>query len=215
MAYRRTAHVQARLDAQRAGIVSAATALVAEAGYPAASIARVAARAAIAPGTVYNHFAGGKADLLAEVFRVVVGREVDAVRAASSVRAPAAARVTAVIETFSGRALKNPRLAYALLVEPVDPRVDELRLRFRRAFTDVVAAAICDGVESGELPPQNAQVVAAALVGAIGEALVRPLARVGGADTSADTPAEPDPDAVPSVITFAIRAIGASDAVDT
>ncbi|MCW3000347.1 MAG: ArcR family transcription regulator, partial [Solirubrobacterales bacterium] len=48
----------------------------------------------------------------------------------------------------------------------------------------------------GQLPPQNATVVAAALVGAIGEALVGPLA----------TGAE-DPDTVPTLIAFAHRAI--------
>ena len=52
----------------------------------------------------------------------------------------------------------------------------------------------------GDLPPQNASVVAAALVGAIGEALVGPLAI--GAE---------DPDTVPTLIEFATRALGAAD----
>ena len=34
---------------------------------------------------------------------------------------------------------------------------------------------IADGVESGELPPQDPELSAAALVGAIGEALVGPV----------------------------------------
>ncbi len=212
MAYRRTPHIQARMDAQRAGIVTATVRLVSESGYAAVSIARVAERAGVAPGTVYNHFSGGKADLLAEVFQLVAGREVDAVRSASTADGSAADRVTAVVETFAGRALKNPRLAYALLAEPVDPRVDELRLQFREAFTAVVADAVETGVRDGELPPQNAQVVAAALVGAIAEALVRPLAPSGDAPLAE---LDPGSDAVPTVITFAIRAIGAPDAVHT
>ena len=199
MPYRRTPQVQARLDAQRARIVQATAELVAESGYAGASIARVAERAGVAQGTVYNHFSG-KADLLAEIFRVVVGREVEAVRTATARGGSATERVTAVVETFAGRALKNPRLAYALLAEPVDAKVDELRLLFRQGFTDVVAEAVAAGVRDGELPPQNAEVVASALVGAIGEVLVGPLADEAS-----------DPDIVPTVITFAIRGIGATD----
>jgi AcrR family transcriptional regulator len=196
MAYRRTPQIQARLDAQRAAILTAAAELLAEQGYAACSMAGVAARAGIAAGTVYKHFAN-KAELVAELFRSVVTREVDAVRAAADSAHTATDRTTAVIETFAGRALKSPRRAYALLAEPVDPVVDELRLDFRHAFRDVIAEAIDRGVQSGELPPQNASVVAAALVGAIGEALVGPLA----AGTE-------DADTVPTLIEFAHRAVG-------
>jgi AcrR family transcriptional regulator len=197
MAYRRTPAVQARLDRQRAAVVHAAAELLAEQGYAACSVAAVAARAGIASGTVYRHF-DSKADLVAEVFRDVVGREVAAVRDAVASEHDVVGRIAAVVETFAGRALKSPRLAYALLTEPVDPAVDELRLEFRIAFRDIAAQAIADGVRSGDVPPQNAEVVAAALVGAIGEALAGPLA--SGVD---------DADTIPTLIQFAARAIGA------
>jgi AcrR family transcriptional regulator len=200
MAYRRTEQVQARLDAQRARIVAAATHRLAEHGYAGCSVAAVARTAGVASGTVYNHVAG-KAELVAEVFRAVCGREVDAVRAVVEPATDSAARVTALVETFAGRALKSPRLAYALLVEPVDPIVDELRLQFRVAFRDIAAGAIDAGVAAGELPAQDAAVVAAALVGAIGEALAGPLS------------GRPDPAVVPTLVTFALRSIGVRDAV--
>src|SRR3954470_20456 len=135
MAYRRTEHVQARLDAQRMRIIDAATELLADRGYAGCSIAAVSARAGVSTGTVYNHFAG-KSELVAEVFRTVVTREVDAVRTAVDLGASSAERTIALVETFAGRALKSPRLAYALLAEPVDPAVDALRLEFRVAFRD-------------------------------------------------------------------------------
>jgi AcrR family transcriptional regulator len=109
-----------------------------------------------------------------------------------------------VLETFARRALKSPRRAYVLLVEPVDPVIDELRLEFRRAFRDVITDAIERGVATGELPPQNASVVAAALVGALGEALIGPLA----------TGTE-DPDTLPTLIRFTLRAIGGHPDADT
>ena len=207
MAYRRTPAVQARLDGQRAALVAAAADLLADRGYAACSVAAVAQRAGIAAGTVYKHF-DSKAELVAEVFRTVVSREVAAVRAAVASERDVDARISAVVTTFAGRALKSPRLAYALLTEPVDPVVDELRLEFRIAFRDIVATAIADGVRDGVLPPQNPQVVAAALVGAIGEALGGPLHT--GEGSSAD-----DVDTVPTLIRFTHRAIGAPDPVAT
>jgi AcrR family transcriptional regulator len=196
MVYRRTADVQARLDGQRQSLVVAATAQLGEHGYGGCSVAAVARRAGVASGTVYNHFSS-KTELVTEVFRTVVGREVDAVVAAVEREPDAATRIVALVETFATRALKSPRLAYALLVEPVDPAVDELRLQFRTAFRDLAAEVVAAGVRSGELPPQSPGVVAAALIGAIGEALVGPLS------------GNPDPSAVPALVHFALRAIGA------
>lgn len=195
--YRRTPAIQARLDAQRRAIVTAAGVLLAERGYAACSVAAVADRAGVASGTVYRHFEG-KSELIAELFTAVVGREVEAVRGAVAAATGAAAQTAAVIETFAGRALKAPRLAYALLVEPVDPAVDALRLEFRTAFRDVIGRVVIDGIARGELPGQDSAVVAAALVGAIGEALVGPLAAGSGG-----------PSTVRSLIEFATRALGA------
>ena len=192
--------MQARLDAQRARLIAAATHQLAEQGYAGCSVAAVAQRAGVASGTVYNHF-DGKADLVAEVFRTLVSREVDAVRGAVAAAHDVPSRVAAFVETFARRALKAPRLAYALLAEPVDPAIDVLRLEFRVAFRDIAAAAIADGVSSGQLPAQDADVVAAALVGAIGEALVGPLSD------------RPDPAVVATLVSFALRSLGVRHAV--
>lgn len=202
MPYRRTPAVQARLDAQRAAIVEAGLGLLAEHGYAGCTMAAVAGRAGIATGSVYRHFAG-KAELSVELFRTVVGREVAAVSeaAAHPSHRTAAERVVAVIETFASRALKAPRLAYALLAEPVDPAVDTERLVFRRAFRDVFAERIATGVRGGELPPQDAVLTASALVGAGAEALTGPL-----------TAGSPGPDTVPALVTFTLRALGVPDA---
>lgn len=196
--------MQARLDGQRAGIVAAAVELLAEYGYAGCSMAAVAARAGIATGTVYKHFPG-KADLAVELFRTVVGREVRAVEEAMLLPGGSATeRMVAFVETFAGRALKSPRLAYALLAEPVDPAVEAQRLVFRRTFRDAAAKQIAEGVRTGALPPQDPETAAAALIGAVGEVLVGPLAD-----------GRPHPDVVPTLVTFALRALGGSDARDT
>ncbi|MFI5606663.1 TetR/AcrR family transcriptional regulator [Amycolatopsis sp. NPDC051903] len=196
MPYRRTPKVQERLDALRDAIVAAAVEQLAEHGYAGCSVAAVAERAGVAVGTVYRHFPT-KAELVVRVFRQVVTREVEAVRAASAQPGEPAERVAAVFETFAARALKAPRLAYALLAEPVDALIDAERLEFRRAFRDVVAEHVAAGVRAGALPPQDAVLTAAALVGAAAEVLIGPL-------TSGDV------SDVGELRTFVVRALGGS-----
>jgi AcrR family transcriptional regulator len=196
MPYRPTERTEARRAAARDRIVRAALALVALGGYREAQVAAVAKRAGVATGTVYRHFPS-KADLLTEVFRVASQHEVDAVAAATAGESTAAERIAAATETFVRRALRGRRLAWALLAEPVDPAVEAERLHFRRAYAEVFATAIGDGVTRGELPEQDAAFTATALVGAIGESLVGPLSPAAGAA---------DADAlVAALITFALR----------
>jgi AcrR family transcriptional regulator len=196
--YRPSARTEARRTAARERIVRAATELVAHGGYREAQVAAVAQRAGVATGTVYRHFPS-KADLLTEVFRVASQREVDAVAEATAASGTAAQRTTAAVETFARRALRGRRLAWALLAEPVDPAVEAERLQFRRAYAEVFARAIRDGIAAGELPAQDADLAATALVGAIGEALVGPLS---------PTAADGDHDAlVAGLTTFCLRAI--------
>ena len=177
MAYRPTERTRARTRATRERIVVAALDQVAEAGYSSASVQAVAGRAGVAVGTVYRHFPS-KAGLSAEVFRRAAQPELDVV---SEVMADdgrdAAERIAAGAEAFCRRALAAPVLAYAQIAEPVDPAVESERLRLRRGYRDVFAGALRAGVAAGELRPHDSPTVAAALVGALGEALVGPLSR--------------------------------------
>ncbi|WP_380284951.1 TetR/AcrR family transcriptional regulator [Kitasatospora purpeofusca] len=208
MAYRRTPAVQARLDAQREAVLQAAVGLLAERGYGGCSMAAVAERAGIATGSMYRHFAS-KAELSVELFRRVVTREVAAVHEAVARHDTPRERIAAVVETFAARALRAPRLAHALLVEPAESAVDAERLVFRRTFRDVLAAEIAAALAAGELPPQDPQLTAAAIVGATAEALTGPLA-------AAPRPApRTTPDAVvPALVTFTLRSLGGRDDSD-
>ncbi|WP_139978052.1 TetR/AcrR family transcriptional regulator [Nocardioides litoris] len=201
MPYRRTAAVQERLDATRTAIVEAAHTLVAERGYAGCSVALVAAAAGVATGTVYRHFPD-KGALFAEVFRAATQREVDAVAAAAAGPGTVAERVEACVTTFARRAFRAPRLAWALIAEPVDPQVEAERLAYRAAYRDIFARLVADAVAAGELPPQDPQVSAAGVVGAMAEALVVPL-HVG--DDMGRAPVG----TVPALSAFVVRSLGA------
>jgi AcrR family transcriptional regulator len=199
MPYRPTERTEAARNATRERIVDAAHGLIARGGYREAQVAAVAAAAGAATGTVYRHF-GSKAELFAEVFRRASQREVDATRAAGQAAGPRAAdRLASAVEAFARRALRGRRLAWALLAEPVDPAVEVERLAFRRAYGAVFADLLRDGVASRELAPQNVELTAAALVGALGEALVGPLSPVA-ADVDADA-------LVADLVAFCLRSV--------
>jgi AcrR family transcriptional regulator len=175
MPYRPTPRTEARRAAVREQIVSAARDQVAEGGYASAGVQAVAARAGVATGTVYRHFES-KADLFAEVFRRSSQPELDLVaHTTANGELSASERIGSAAEAFARRALAAPRLAYALIAEPVDPLVEAERLAFRRGYRDAFAGALREGVAGGELRELDADVVAAALVGALAESLVGPL----------------------------------------
>jgi AcrR family transcriptional regulator len=147
-----------------------------------------------------------KEDLFVEVFRAVCSGEERAMRAASAemATAGAAARLEEVLATFAERALSNPRLAWALIAEPVDPLVDAERLAYRERYAAVIAEGLRAGIAAGELPDQNVELTAAALVGGCGEALVGPLSPVASGSRPSDD------QVVAALRTFVRRSVGAA-----
>ena len=66
-------------------------------------------------------------------------------------------------------------MAWSLIAEPVDPKVEVERLKFRRAYAELFERAIEEGMAEGSLPQQQAAQSSTCLVGAIAESLVGPL----------------------------------------
>ena len=189
------------LASTRERLLRAARDVVEEGGYSAATVLAVAERAGVAAGTLYRHFSS-KEEMLVELFRAVCDREVAAMEATAAAMPDAASdadRIEAVLGTFAERALSRPRLAWALIAEPVDPAVDAERLAYRARYAELIAGALRDAITAGELPVQDVAVTAAALVGGCGEALVGPLAAE-----------QPEPGrTVAALRAFVRRAIGA------
>jgi AcrR family transcriptional regulator len=174
MAYRPTEKTQARKAELRQRLLNAALELVSGGGFGALTMVSVASKAGIATGAVYKHFES-KAHLCAEVFRVATEKEVAVVRDTALGTGSASDRLQHAIAAFAERALRNPRLAYALIAEPVDALVDAQRLRYRQTYADVFEQLVAQGMVSGEFAEQVPSVSAAALVGVIAESLTGPL----------------------------------------
>jgi AcrR family transcriptional regulator len=183
----------------RERLLRAVADVIQEDGWRAASVAAVAERAGVAAGALYRHFPS-KADLLVHVIRVVSQRELAAMRAAA-VAGDVAQRFEAVVATYARRTLKNRRLAWALVYEPVDAAVDAERLAYRLEYRAGMAALLREGIASGEIPTQDAELAAAAVVGVIAETLVGPLSPVAG-------DLRPEAEIVAAIVAFCRRVVG-------
>lgn len=179
MTYRKTPAVQARRHECRFGILLAAQECVAEKGFSGTRMTGIARRAKVATGTLYNHFPSREA-LFTEVFRRVADHELKLAGIAVAGRGPVDARLEKSLGEWCRRAIKSGRLAYALLIEPVERGVAMERAAFKGAYTSLYTELIEEGIAAGEFPPQDSAVTAAGLIGALAEILVTPLA-AGGA----------------------------------
>jgi AcrR family transcriptional regulator len=202
MPYRRTENVARRLAARHDAIVAAARQIASEGGMGAVQIAAVAARAGIAAGTVYRYFPG-KTDLVAALLTELADSEIGALRQAAG-RAPGPlSALSAAIMTFAARALRQRRLIFAAIAEPVDAELDSARIAFRRSLAAEFAARIASAIAENRLPEQDPALAAAALTGLLIEGLVGPLAP----DASGR-----ERDVVQSLTLTALRALGVADA---
>jgi AcrR family transcriptional regulator len=202
MPYRRTENVARRLAARRDAIIVAAREIAREGGMAAVQIALVAAHAGIAAGTVYRYFPS-KTDLVAAMLAEMSEREIGALRRAAGEAPGPLSALSAAIMTFAARVLRDRRLAFAAIAEPVDAELDGIRVGFRRSLANEFEMLIAAAIAEGRLPEQNAEVAAVALIGLLTEALIGPLAQnVAGHER----------DVVQSLTLTALRALGVADA---
>lgn len=177
MAYRETSRVRERKQATRQAILNNALRMLNESGFSGLQMAVLARQCQLATGTLYRYFSSKEA-LCTAVFEYATDIEVG--RVAAQLQQPqltAPERIAAALTTFAKRALRAPIAAWALIAEPVEPAVNHARLRYREQYATLFSRAIDDGIAQHSLPPQNSTLSSHALVGAIAEALIGPLAQ--------------------------------------
>ena len=170
----------------------------------AVQVAAVASRAGIAAGTVYRYFPT-KNDLVAELIAAVAGRELEAMQTAADAAPGPLSALASAIARFSARALAERRLAWAVIGEAVDPQVDVMRLDFRQSLANELERRINIAIGLRFLPDQDARLAAPAIVGALMEGLLGPLAPVYEDAAAAR-------EAVQTVTLLSLRALGVFDA---
>jgi len=205
MACRRTENVIRRLHARHDAIVEAAREAATAGGMAAVQIAPIAERAGVAAGTVYRYFPG-KVELIGALVESVAEREIEAVRRAADAAPGPLSALAAAVASFGIRALRHRRLAWAVTAEPVDADTDAARQHFRSSLAIEIEGRIRAAIDGGHLPEQDAGLAAAALVGAVLEGLIGPLAPEG-----VDEPARAR-EAVQALTLLALRGLRVIDA---
>ncbi|WP_411358296.1 TetR/AcrR family transcriptional regulator [Pseudidiomarina salilacus] len=176
MAYRETNRVRERKQATQEAILQSALQLLNQAGFAGLQMVLIARNAKVATGTVYRYFPS-KEQLCAAVFKHATEIEIAQVEQHLKVHQQAAdQRIATALTTFARRALRAPVTAWALIAEPVDPAVVGARLLYRERYANLFALAIDEGIRAGIFPAQDSALSSRALVGAIAEALIGPLA---------------------------------------
>jgi AcrR family transcriptional regulator len=200
--YRRTENVVRRLAARHDAIIAAARQMASEGGMAAVQIAAVAARAGIAAGTVYRYFPA-KSDLVAALLAEIADSEIGALRRAATGAPGPLSGLSAAITTFAARALRDRRLSFAAIAEPIDAELDTARVAFRKSLAAEFAGRIAAAIAEGRLPQQDVAVAAAGITGLLIEGLIGPLA---------PDPSGRERDIVQSLTLAALRSLGVADA---
>ncbi len=205
MAYRETEKMRQRKAEARQRIVDCTFQCVMDGGFRSARITRIADLAGVATGTIYRHFES-REELFAGVFRLATQREVDKVAETLATEGNAATRLETALRQFAERALRGPMMAWSLIAEPVDPKVEEERLKYRKAYASLFETAIREGITEGCLPDQDARQSSTCLVGAIAESLVGPLSPTQAGQNPAATPDNTDA-LVNAIIRFCMQGL--------
>jgi AcrR family transcriptional regulator len=204
MAYRQTEKVARKLAARREAILAAACDTLAEKGIAAVQIVPIAERAGIAAGTVYRYFPS-KTELVAAVVTDFAGEEIVAIeRAAASAPGPLSA-LAAAIGTFAMRAMARRPLVLALTAERSEPELTEALASYRRMLAAKLEGLIRKALDGGQLQQQDAALAAPAVIGALIEGLLGPLA-------PATAPVDEMRAQAQRLTVFALRALGVADA---
>lgn len=205
MAYRRTDQVVRRLNARRKAILDAARVEAAQGGLNAVQIVPVARRANIASGTVYRYFPS-KTELITELIVDVSRGELAAVRLAADAAPGPLSALAAAVTTIAVHVLEQRMLTWAVVAESIDVDVSAPRLQSRSDIVGELDVRIQAAMRAGHLPDQDTALSAAAMLGALHEGLVGPLARVQDHDPSRRR------ETVQALALFALRAVGVMDA---
>lgn len=193
MAYRKTERVEARLADNRNRILQAARLLVSEGGWSEAQVSHVASSAEVATGSVYRYFPS-KADLFVEVLSMVSQREVDVLQAIADSEDTPYQNLHVAVSTFVERAMRNRRLAYAMIAEPCEREIDAARLVYRHAISQQIMRIVKAGQERGDFRAElDPSIAATVIVGGFMESLIGPLSPLNADFDGADAK---DPKAV-------------------
>lgn len=153
--------------ARRAQIIEAATAVFAEKGYQRATVKEIAARAGLAPGTIYLYFAS-KRDVLLALADHLIAQAIDKI-AAQAAQLSAEGYIRVIMQDRVRFVRENAALIRAVAAELWTD--EELLRRFWQQlvprFFLIAAGHMRVQIAAGKLRPAKVEVVLPAVIGGV------------------------------------------------
>lgn len=133
-------------------IIEAAVEVIAENGYHASQVSKIAKKAKVADGTIYLYFKN-KEDILISVFREKMGTFIDETKRAIDDEQTANDKLLKLIEMHYSQLSESPYLA---IVTQLELRQSKSELRHEinkvlKSYLDVIDSVIEFGLETGEI----------------------------------------------------------------
>lgn len=154
-------------------IIDAALKVIAENGYHASQVAKIAKQAEVADGTIYLYFKN-KEDILISVFKEKLGSFIEAIKIEIDQKETANEKLLTLIEMHFKQLTKSPYLAIVAQLELRQSKLD-LRKEINNvlvSYLDVIDSIIELGLETGEVSTTiNPQLMRQMIFGTLDESV--------------------------------------------
>src|SRR5699024_9043757 len=136
-------------------IIEAALQVIAENGYHASQVAKIAKQAEVADGTIYLYFKN-KEDILISVFKEKMGSFIEGIKKEIDKQESASDKLLTLIEMHYKQLTKSPYLAIVTQLElrQSKPALRKEINKVLKSYLDVIDSIIELGVKSGEITPK-------------------------------------------------------------
>ncbi|MDO5651240.1 MAG: TetR/AcrR family transcriptional regulator [Moraxella sp.] len=173
--YKRSALMQERIEQTKRAILTATKQLISDGGFKNAQIAQIAEMAGVSNGLVYRHF-DNKSELMKAVLGDVAGMEIAILQSIASSGLSARDKLHRAVKTFVKRALNDPHMANALMLEPVDDAAFEMaRFGVKADIATAITTILQEGQTAGVWQVADTRIAALCIVGAMTYAVIEPL----------------------------------------
>lgn len=152
-------------------IIEAAVKVIAENGYHASQVSKIAKEAGVADGTIYLYFKN-KEDVLVSVFEEKMGQFIDKIAKETSKQENADTKLKTLIEMHFSQLEENPNLA---IVTQLELRQSNYSLRLQinnvlKAYLNIIDEVIEEGMKEKDFRPDiNPSLVRQMIFGTLDE----------------------------------------------
>ncbi len=175
MTYKRSALMQSRIQQNKETIFAATKQLISEGGFKNAQITAIAEIAGVSNGLVYRYFKN-KSQLMMDVLTEVSDTEIGILNSIADSDLPVDQKLHKAVRVFVKRALNDPHMAYALMLEPVeDAEFNQARIMVKANIAKPIERILKQGKTEGVFLVNDIKIAALCIVGAMTYSVIEPL----------------------------------------